>query len=118
LEAVMEKMGFEPRWIDLIIKCVKTVSYAVVVNGNPVGHIIPSIGLCQDDPLSPYLFLLCAEALSSMLSKAESKWVITGVLTSKNGPRINHLFFTDDNLLFCKANLVEWRRLAWDIGKV
>ena len=85
-------------WFD--IKCVTTISYDVVVNGNPVGHIIPSIGLRQDDPLSPYLFILCTKALSSMLSKAKCKGVIMGVPTSKNGPRINHLFFADDNLIF------------------
>jgi hypothetical protein len=52
-----------------------------------------------------------------MLSKAESNGVITGVPTSKNGPQINHFFFTDDSLLFYKANLVEWRRLTRILDK-
>jgi hypothetical protein len=47
-----------------------------------------------------------------MLSKAESKGIITGVPTSKRRPRLSHLFFTDDSLLFCKANSVEWQRLT------
>jgi hypothetical protein len=117
LEAVMNKLGFDPRWIALIMECVKTVKYAVVVNGNPAGHIVPSHGIRQGDPLSPYLFLLCAEALSNMLHRAERKGIITGVPTSKKGPRINHLFFADDSLLFCKANLVEWRRLTRILDK-
>jgi hypothetical protein len=117
LEAVMVKMGFSRRWIDMIMECVKTVSYAVLVNGSPMGHIIPSRGLRQGDPLSPYLFIICAEALSAMLRRAESKGVITGVPTSKNGPRISHLFFADDSLLFCKANMVEWRRLTKILDK-
>ena len=66
----------------------------------------------QGDPLSPYLFLLCAEALSSMLSKVERTGVITRVPTSKKGLRLSHLFFADDSLLFCKANSMEWRRLT------
>jgi hypothetical protein len=45
LEAVMAKMGFPDRWIKLIMECVKTVSYAIVVNGQPVGCIKPSRGL-------------------------------------------------------------------------
>lgn len=93
LEAVMVKLGFDLRWITLIMECVTTMTYAMVVNGNPVGHIIPSLGIRQGDPLSPYLFLLCTKALSSMLSKVKINGVITGVPTSKNGPRINHLFF-------------------------
>jgi hypothetical protein len=117
LEVVMAKMGFPARWIKLIMECVKTVSYAIVVNGNPVGCIKPSRGLRQGDPLSPYLFLICAEALSSMLTRAERNGVITGVPTSKKGPRISHLFFADDSLLFCKANSVEWRRLTRILDK-
>lgn len=46
-----------------------------------------------------------------MLSKAENLGVITGVPTSKRGPRLSHLFSADDSLLFWKANSVEWRRL-------
>lgn len=57
LEALMVKLGFDPRWITLIMECVKTMTYAVVANGNPVGHIIPSHGICHGYPLSPYLFL-------------------------------------------------------------
>jgi hypothetical protein len=112
LEVVMTKMGFAERWVSLIMACVRSVSYSIVVNGTPVGHINPSRGLRQGDPISPYFFLLCAEALNSMLSKAESARVITGVPTSKRGPKLTHLFFADDSLLFCKANLVEWRRLT------
>jgi hypothetical protein len=117
LEIVMEKLGFPSRWIKLVMECVRTVSYAIVVNGNPVGCIKPSRGLRQGDPLSPYLFLICAEALSSMLTREENNGVITGVPTSKKGPRISHLFFADDNLLFCKANSVEWRRLTRILDK-
>jgi hypothetical protein len=69
-----------------------------------VGNIKPPRGIRQGDPLSPYLFLLCAEALSFMLSRAKSSEVINGVPNSKNGPILSHLFFADDSLLFYKAN--------------
>jgi hypothetical protein len=108
----MEKMGFAEGWIQLVMECIRTISYFIVINGQPVGKITPSRGLRQGDPLSPYLFLLCAEALSSMLTHAANTGVITGVPTSRRGPRLSHLFFADDSILFCKANSMEWRRLT------
>jgi hypothetical protein len=72
LEAVMGRMGFDARWIKLIMMCVTSAQYAVLVNGSPCGNITPSRGIRQGDPISPYLFLICAEALSSMLYS--SKW--------------------------------------------
>lgn len=49
LEAVMRRLGFYDRWVDLIMECIRTVSYAVIVNGQPVGSIQPSRGIHQGD---------------------------------------------------------------------
>ena len=66
-KAVMRRMGFNERWISLTMMCVRSVWYSIIVNGSPHGLIIPSRGIRQGDPISMYLFLLCVEALSSML---------------------------------------------------
>ncbi|WP_178121759.1 reverse transcriptase domain-containing protein, partial [Pseudomonas sp. FSL R10-2172] len=71
LKRMMEKLGFEERWIDLIMTCVSTVSYKIKVNGELTEEIVPTRGLRQGDPLSPYLFLICAEAFSGLLNGAE-----------------------------------------------
>ena len=67
LEAIMKKMGFDVRWVNLIMECITTVSYSILINGEPSPIIHPSRGLCQGDPLSPYLFLICSEGLHSHL---------------------------------------------------
>jgi hypothetical protein len=112
LEAVMYRMGFGRRWIAMIMMCVKTANFEILVNGIPTGRIHPSRGIRQGDPISPYLFLLCAEALSSLLTQADHSGVLSGVPTSKKGPKLNHLFFADDSLLFCKATPHHWRKLT------
>jgi hypothetical protein len=69
-----------------------------MVNEAPIGLIQPSRGLRQGDPLSPYLFLLCAERLSALLSSTESVGRITGVPMAVGGVKISHLLFVDDSI--------------------
>lgn len=90
LVAVINRLGFGSRWINLIMKCLKSVSDTVLVNGEPHGHIIPTCGIRQGDPFSPYIFILCAEALSATLQNAKRTDNITGVPIIKGRVRINH----------------------------
>lgn len=83
--------------------CITTISHSVLINGEPHGHITPTRGLCQGDPLSPYLFLMCIEGLYGLINKAATNGIIWGVSFCQNGPKLTHLIFSDDNLIFCRA---------------
>lgn len=72
LEAVMIKLGFCSAWITWIMRCVRTVNYSFILNGEPRGKNFPSRGLRQGDAIYPYLFMLCTEALSQLISSAET----------------------------------------------
>ena len=63
VKKIIEKMGFGASWVKLVMACISTMSYSILVNGEPKGEIKPSRGIRQGDPLSPYLFLLCSEGL-------------------------------------------------------
>ena len=103
LQQIMEKMGFHPRWVSWIMERIKSVTYSVLINGEPKGHIVLMRGIRQGDPLSPYLFLLCSKGLNGLIEQAVSDRHIEGFSLCKHGPKISHLFFTDDSLLFCRA---------------
>ncbi|XP_019173395.1 PREDICTED: uncharacterized protein LOC109168969 [Ipomoea nil] len=83
-------LGFDDRWVQLVMLCVQTVRYRVLVNGKPTEEIVPTRGLRQGDPLSPYLFIICAAGLSLLLQDSQAKGLLH-----------------DDSLLFFKANLQE-----------
>lgn len=107
LEAVMYKLGFSSIWVSWIMRCVRTVSYSFIVNGDPRGLITPSRGLRQGDAISPYLFLLCAEVLSRLISNVEAQGLVHGVRICREAPSISHLFFADDSFIFFKEEEAE-----------
>ena len=111
LERLMSRMGFCDRWINLIMICVKTVTYSILVNGEPQGLIQPIRGIRQGDPLSPFLFLLCTEGLHGLIKKATADGDIRGFSICRQGPKLTHLFFVDDSLLFCRANSMECEKI-------
>ena len=102
LKAVLTTMKFDPKWIRWIMECVSFVSYTLLVNGNLTSTFHPTQGLRQGDPLSPYLFLLCANILSISLLQAEYSNKIKGVKVGRSGISFAHLFFANDSLLFFK----------------
>lgn len=53
---IMTKMGFNDKWISLIMNCISLVSYSILINGVSQGCISPSRRLRQRDALSPYFF--------------------------------------------------------------
>jgi hypothetical protein len=105
LEKIMRKMGFSTKWVDLIMKCVSTVTYKVKINGDYTEQILPQRGLRQGDPLSPYLFIICAEGLSALIREAERRGDIEGIRVCTPAPRVTHLFFADDTLILLKATV-------------
>ncbi|CAA7042047.1 unnamed protein product [Microthlaspi erraticum] len=104
-------MGFERTWVSWIMSCVSTVTYKVLLNGRSHGFIKRERGIRQCDPLSPFLFILCAEALVSCLNRSEALGKLHGICLAPPGPAVHHLLFADDSLLMCRASVEEAEEL-------
>ena len=116
LEKIMAKLGFGEKWRSLIMKYVTSVSYSVKINGKPRGKIIPTRGIRQGDPLSPYLFLLCVEGLSALIKKSMDMGEMEGKTICRGAPCLSHLFFANDSIIFCKATLNECNAIQRILG--
>ena len=111
LGKIMEKLGFNLSWRRLIMRCVTTISYSFKINGKVYGSIQPTKGIHQGDPLSPYLYLMVVEGLSSLIKKSVEDGTLEEVAVCRGGPKLSHLFFADDSLIFYKATISECESL-------
>ena len=109
---MIRRMGFHEKWVGWVLKCITTVTYFVLSNGEAHGNITPTRGLRQGDPLSFYLFLLCMEAFSALIADASNRQSLNRVSIYRGCPRVTHLFFADDSLLFCKVERREISKLV------
>ncbi|KAA3486702.1 reverse transcriptase [Gossypium australe] len=103
LAGMMKSLGFHDDWIVLVMRCVCSVSYSISLNGMCSDWFSPSRGLRQRDPLSPYLFFICAEGFSTLLEDAKQRGPMRGATVGRERVSINHLFFADNCILFGDA---------------
>ncbi|KAK6144547.1 hypothetical protein DH2020_021367 [Rehmannia glutinosa] len=115
IRKTMRALGFHPDFITRIMSCVSTSSFSFLLNGSEFGHLTPERGIRQGDPLSPYLFIICSEVFSCILQDLQICQKIHGISISRAAPRISHLFFADDTLLFGRATVDEARHLRFAI---
>lgn len=100
----MLKMGFYEGFVSLVMRCVTSVSFSIKVNGVLSESFRPSRGIRQGDPISPYLFLLCAEGLSCLLKSVGPVYLSRGVHVGIHAPWVSHLLLADDCIVFSEAS--------------
>lgn len=109
LEDTLRAARLPVKWIEWIMKCVTGPSMTVLWNGEQTEAFQPSRGLRQGDPLSLYLFVLCLERLCHLieLSTRHKEWKPISI--SRGGPKLSHICFADDLILFAEASISQIR---------
>lgn len=107
LITILHNHGFCTRFCDLLIECLSTAQYFIIVNGSLCGFFSASRGIRQGDPISPALFTLLSDFLSRILARAENSRCLSGVKISRGSPCVTHLMYANDLFIYCKANEAE-----------
>lgn len=93
---------------DLLLKrlraCICTINFMIGYNGSVHGYFKGKCGLRQDDPLSPYLFVIAMNLLSIMLNNAAADLKIK-YHSKCASSKLTHLCFADDLLIFIDGSL-------------
>jgi hypothetical protein len=113
LERMMVKMSFSDGWIKWMRSCIFESSMSVLVNGSPSDDFKVGRGLRQGDPLSPFLFLIAAERLAGLMSRAVALEKFKGYHVSSD-IQFQMLQFADDTILMGKGT---WDNL-WTIKTI
>lgn len=104
IEVVMELMGIDLTFLQLVMACVSSASVSALVEGSPTQVVKLSKGLRQGDPLSPLLFVMVIEYLSKLVTRAVKDRKVE--LYTIGGAQIeSHLAFADDITFFCRASI-------------
>ncbi|XP_039010000.1 uncharacterized protein LOC120138638 [Hibiscus syriacus] len=101
---VLVVMGLPCTFCNWIKDCITTPMFSLSLNGSLVVFFKGARGIRQGDLLSPYLFILAMNVLSSLLDAAAKHGIF------KFHPKcrrisLTHLCFADDLLVFCHGSL-------------
>lgn len=100
---VLVEIGFSSHLKKVIMDLISTVKMVVLWKGQNEGYFSTGKSLRQGD-LIPYLFVLCMEKLSHLIIDVVDNGHWDCLRTGRYGPKIPHLMFDGDVLLFGKAS--------------
>lgn len=109
LEDSLRAAGFSEKWVVWVMQCVSGPSLSLLWNGEKTESFQPLRGLRQGDPLSPYLFVVCMERLCYLIERAIDTKQWKPISLSRGGPKLSHICFADDLILFAEASVQQIR---------
>lgn len=100
---VAKILNFPPIFINWVMNCFCIARFSINLNGLLMGYFDSSRGLKQEDPISPYLFLLVMEVFTQLFDDN------IRALGFDYHPRceslkLSHIIFADDLFLMATAN--------------
>lgn len=83
---MLYEVGLPANLVQLLKACVSTIKYQIRFNGELTDEFSPQNGIRQGDLLSAYLFVLCIEKLSDIITTVVNRGRWKHVKASESGP--------------------------------
>ncbi|KAL3698682.1 hypothetical protein R1sor_012758 [Riccia sorocarpa] len=110
LWGVLEKMGFNATFIDLVKGITLDAKSKVHINGSYSQEISLQRGVRQGCPLAPLLFAMCTQPFIRLIQVAIQEGKLQGIQISP-GKSLVHQLFADDTGLFLATKESEFQEL-------
>lgn len=104
LEFVMARLGVGRQVDQVDLASVSSAHLSIMVNGSPRGFFHVERGIRQCDHLTPFLYVLVAESLHTMLKEAKDRDPTGGFMVENSEEEITHIHYADNTILFLNAN--------------
>lgn len=105
IQETLQLTGMPYSLILIIIDLVSSVTMRILWNGDRFQQFTPMRGVRQGDPFSLYLFVLCMERLGHIIKNAYNEGTWTPIQFDKDGPKLSHIFFANDLVLFGESSI-------------
>jgi len=109
----MLRLDFHEKWVKWIKHCILVVSFNILINDEPLVDFRPTRVIRQGDSLSPYLFIIMANSLLTLMRKAIQDGSVKGIRLNPTCPTLSHLFFADDAIFFIDGTILEAQNVLW-----
>lgn len=101
---ILKCLSFDDTFLHWIKLCVNTVSFQVLINGSPSAPFEAGNGVIQGEPLSPFSFIICLEALSRLINYGVKEKYLDGISISRGAPKITLSLYAYDCIVLLKAS--------------
>lgn len=103
IEKTLVMYKFSPIVVTWIMACIRSAHFTILFGGSGSGFITPSKGIRQGCSLSPYIFILCMNVLTSLLHHDLHEGKLQGLRLTRHAPPLSNLMYVDDLLIMGSA---------------
>ncbi|GJX62901.1 RNA-directed DNA polymerase, eukaryota, reverse transcriptase zinc-binding domain protein [Tanacetum coccineum] len=116
LDYVLEKLGFDVKWRGWMNAALVSTQTSILLNRGPTSEFSLKRGLRQDDPSSPFLFIIFMEGLHIALRDRLAANMFHGVKVGSSGTNMGRIINWNVLIDRFKARLTGWKANILSIG--